>query len=58
MIENEKQYEITKIQVEKFRKAIDDLTSKYALAQIELDALKSEFDVLSEQIKEYETSVS
>ena len=65
MIENKKQYEITKIQLEKFKKAIDKIDLKGAsdesrldaLTKIELDALKSERDVLSEQIKEYESNL-
>ncbi len=63
MIENKKQYEITKIQLEKFKKAIDKIELKETsedrvndLTKIELDALKSEHDVLSEQIKEYESN--
>lgn len=62
MITNERQYRITKAQESRFRKAvdafdIDEVTKRIGsnvLAKAELDALKSELDVLSDQIREYE----
>jgi HTH-type transcriptional regulator / antitoxin HigA len=63
MITNERQYRITRAQLERFRKAIDDFdvqavikqTKSKVLAKAELDALRSEYDNLSMQIHEYET---
>ncbi|HUV62350.1 MAG TPA: XRE family transcriptional regulator [Sedimentisphaerales bacterium] len=63
MITNERQYRITKAQIEKFKAAIGDFDSKVAtertkskiLAEAELAALNSEYEVLSLQLHEYET---
>lgn len=63
MITNERQYKITRTQVEKLRHTIDSFDVKAAakrlhssvLANAELDALQSEFDNLFNQIQEYET---
>lgn len=63
MITNERQYRITGAQLERLRKAIDDFNIKDAikqtkskvLAEAELAALHSEYEVLSLQLKEYET---
>src|SRR3989304_1948190 len=63
MITNERQYRITSAQLEKFRKAIDDFdikavikqTKSKVLAKVELDALRSEYENLSMQLREYET---
>jgi len=62
MITNERQYRITRAQLEKFRKAIDDFdiqavikqTKSKVLAKAELDALRSEYENLSMQLHEYE----
>lgn len=62
MITNERQYRITKAQESRFRKAvdafdIDEATERIGssvLARAELEALRSELEVLSEQIQEYE----
>ena len=60
MITNERQYRISKAQLEKFRTAVDRVQaeSKRAanpiLAQAELAALQSQADELSEQIREFE----
>ena len=63
MITNERQYRITRAQVNKFKEAIESFDVKKVtervnsiqLAKAELAALQSEFDILSVQIKEYET---
>ena len=63
MITNERQYRITKSQIINLTKAaknftLEDttnLTDSNNLARIELDALKSEIEVLSNQLFEYET---
>ncbi len=62
MITNERQYRITKKQREKLKKAIDsfdikksiDHTESSILAKAEFEALTSEFEILSEQVREYE----
>ncbi len=60
MITNERQYRITKAEVEKFRKAIEHFDIKAVkdstrvLARAELDALQSEYENLSVQVHEYE----
>jgi len=62
MITNERQYRITKKQREKLKKAIDsfdikesmELTKSSILAKAELEALTSEFEILSDQVREYE----
>ena len=56
MIENDKQLQITKKRVDEFKQALEsykdrDLTQKDALLR---DALASELEVLTGQIKEYE----
>ena len=63
MITNERQYRITSAQLERIRKAITDYDIKAvaarmkskALAKVELDAMRSEDEVLSAQLQEYET---
>jgi len=63
MITNERQYRITKAQIEKFKAAIGDFDIKAAtertkskiLAKAELAALHSEYEILSLQLHEYET---
>lgn len=62
MITNERQYRITKKQREKLKKVIDSFdikesmerTKSSILAKAELEALISEFEILSSQVKEYE----
>ena len=62
MITNERQYRISRSQLEKFKKAIEsfdfeevirEVNSK-KLAKAQLDALQSEYDILYEQVQEYE----
>ena len=63
MITNERQYRITRAQLERFRKAINDYdieavtkrTKSKVLAKAELDALRSEYENLTLQLHEYET---
>lgn len=63
MITNERQYRITKAQIEKFKTTIGDFDIKAAteqtkskvLAKAELEALRSEYEKLSSQLHEYET---
>lgn len=63
MITNERQYRITKAQVEKFKAAIGvfdikaaiERTKSRILAKAELAALRSEYEVLSLQLYDYET---
>ncbi len=63
MITNERQYRITKAQIEKFKAAIGAFDIKAAtermksriLAKAELAALHSEYEILSLQLHEYET---
>jgi len=62
MITNERQYRIAKAQWSRFKEAIDDFDLRAAaerigsraLAKAELDALKSEEEILAAQISEYE----
>lgn len=62
MITNERQYRISRQQLNKFQKAIQRHNIKEAsdrlgseiLAVAELDALRSEFNILADQINEYE----
>lgn len=62
MITNERQYKITKQQILKLNHALKDFNSKEVeqrvgskiLADAELNALKSEVEILSDQLKEYE----
>jgi ribosome-binding protein aMBF1 (putative translation factor) len=61
MIKNEKQYNITKTQAEKFAKALRD-TSKGTsvlnihptLAKAQLEAIKSQYEELQQELREYE----
>ncbi|MBA7706189.1 hypothetical protein ES703_115038 [subsurface metagenome] len=63
MITNERQYRITKAQLSKLREAVKAFdvdeaakcTGSKVLAQEELKALKSEEEILSEQLREYDT---
>lgn len=63
MITNERQYRITNAQLEKFKATVDAFDLKKAterigssvLAKAELDALKSECEVLSMQLLEYQS---
>lgn len=64
MITNERQYRISKAELERLRAAIkrfdaaeaaSSLNGDRALAQAQLEALQSESEVLSEQLREYET---
>lgn len=63
MITNERQYKITRAQAEKMKVTISSFDLKEAtkrigsplLAKAELDAIQSEFEILSAQIQEYET---
>lgn len=62
MITNERQYKITKQQLLKLNRALKDFNAKEVeqrvgskiLAEAELNALKSEIEILSAQLKEYE----
>lgn len=62
MITNERQYRISKSQLVRFRQAVESFDldesevspGSRAIAKAELDALKSEEEVLAEQIREYE----
>jgi HTH-type transcriptional regulator / antitoxin HigA len=62
VITNERQYKITKAALSRLRDSLDTVglertsrtRSSSILAQAQLDALKSEFEVLAEQIREYE----
>ena len=63
MITNERQYRITGAQLENLKKAIDTFnikavtkrTKSKILAKAELEALESEYAILSSQLHEYET---
>lgn len=63
MITNERQYRITSSQLEKLKTAIDtfdikastERTKSKVLAKAEIDALRSEYERLSIQLREYET---
>ena len=59
MIRNERQYIITKAQVKKFKKALDEFNKQKSsahpmLVKAQKDAIKSELAVLENQVKEYE----
>jgi hypothetical protein len=62
MIANERQYKITKAALAKLRESIKDFDSGTArrlvgdpvLVRAQLDALQSESEVLSDQLREYE----
>lgn len=66
MTKNERQLKITRGQRDRFKSAIDeyDLTLEIEsgvdprIAQLKLDQLKSEYEVLCEQIDEYEALIS
>ncbi len=61
MITNERQYRITKSKLSEFMEAVNSFdmyeatrrTGSPVLAKAEIDALRSELDVLSDQLKEY-----
>src|SRR5579885_3183781 len=63
MITNERQYKITRAELGKLQAAVENFDMKEAiastgdevLARAELEALKSEIEVLSDQVSEYET---
>ncbi|MBP7052549.1 MAG: helix-turn-helix domain-containing protein [Phycisphaerae bacterium] len=63
MIMNERQYRISRVQTEKLRSLVDSFDVKAAtqrlrsdvLAKAELDALRSQYEDLAQQIQEYET---
>ena len=63
MITNDRQYKITNSQINKMEKAIHDLRSKLQtgspkerkLNRIQLEAVKSEYDILKEQMDEYKS---
>ena len=62
MITNERQYRISKAQLSRLRKAVEvfnleesaDRVGSKVLAKAELHALRSEVDVLTKQIREYD----
>ncbi|MGE0822467.1 MAG: multiprotein-bridging factor 1 family protein [Candidatus Binatia bacterium] len=60
MIKNERQYRITKVQAEKFAKAIQETTEAPermehpVLRKAQIDALKSQLEDLHREIEEYE----
>jgi hypothetical protein len=62
MITNERQYRVSKAQLSRLREAVESFNLKETadrvgsdlLAKAELEALRSEEEVLSEQIREYE----
>ncbi len=61
MIKNERQYRITKAHAEKFAKAIQETTRSPqpmehpSLRKAQIDAMKSQWEDLQREIKEYET---
>lgn len=63
MIMNERQYKITKVKLSEFTEAVDSFdmdeatqrTGSPVLAKAELDAIRSEVDALSDQLKDYES---
>ncbi|MCL4204864.1 MAG: helix-turn-helix domain-containing protein [Pirellulaceae bacterium] len=58
MIKNERQYRITKAQVGKFERALNEVSSREGvdplLAKLETDALRSQLEELQQQLEEYE----
>jgi ribosome-binding protein aMBF1 (putative translation factor) len=61
MIKNEKQYNITKTQAEKFAKALRDISKGTSvlnihptLAKAQQEAIKSQYEELQQELKEYE----
>jgi DNA-binding XRE family transcriptional regulator len=59
MIRNERQFIITKAQIKKFKKALDELDKQKSsanpiLVKAQKDAMKSELTALENQVKEYE----
>ena len=63
MITNERQFRITKAQMEKFKFSITNFDMEslvksgtdHLIAQAQLDQLQSEYEILLEQINEYES---
>lgn len=61
MIENERQYQVTKAAAAKFKLALDSVAANDdpaihpIMKQAQMDALQSQYDELCEQIAEYET---
>lgn len=59
MIKNERQYLITKTQMERFARALAEAEAREEtdplLAKLEADALRSQFEELRQQISEYES---
>ncbi len=66
MITNERQYKITRSQLRKFKNAIDNHNFDEAMKRLgsvelitaEVEAMQSEFEILTDQIAEYETLIS
>lgn len=61
MIKNEKQYNITKTQAEKFAKALRDISKGTpvlnihpTLVKAQLEAIKSQYEELQQELREYE----
>src|SRR5574341_1504002 len=60
MIKNDRQYKITKAQAEKFAKALRNMSRASvqeihpALAKAQLEATKSQYEELQQELKEYE----
>jgi len=59
MIRNERQYIITKAQIKKFKKALDEFDKQKSrvhpmLVKAQKDAMKSQLAELEDQVKEYE----
>jgi len=56
MIKNERQYRITKAQVGKFERALNEVSSREGidplLARLESDALRSQMDELQQHLEE------
>ena len=55
MITNERQFRIAKDQMEKFKLSITNLIWKALSTVAQLDQLQTEYEILLEQIKEYES---
>ena len=63
MVTNERQFRIAKAQLKKLKESLDSFdmrettrrTGSEILVRAELDALRSEYDILREQIQEYQT---
>jgi len=61
MIKNDRQYKITKAQAEKFAEALHDIAKEKSLkdihptlAKAQRDAIKSQYEELQQELKEYE----